>query len=175
MKIVDICLDTIDSTQTHAKTHGQSFDKTKITCITAEEQTAGKGQFERKWISPRGVNLYTTFYFHLPNPTENITELSILLAKCIKKVLIDNGLAPTMKWPNDVLVNGKKIAGVLCETIFHEKYIEIILGFGLNVNMEIEDLAKIDQAATSMKNETGRVFDKTALLKQIQIELINNL
>lgn len=175
MEIVEIHLKTIDSTQTYAKTHGKSFDKTKITCITAEEQTEGKGQFQRKWISPPNVNLYATFYFHLPNPSEKITELAILLAKCIKNVLAKNGLNPTMKWPNDVLVNEKKIAGVLCETEFHAHHIEIILGFGLNVNMDVSDLAKIDQRATSLKNETGRVWDKKALLKEIQEELIAGL
>jgi BirA family biotin operon repressor/biotin-[acetyl-CoA-carboxylase] ligase len=175
MEIIEIHFDTINSTNTYAKTHGSSFATGKITCIIAEEQTAGKGQFQRKWASPRGVNLYATFYFHLPKQTKKITELAILLAISIKKVLEKNELHPTMKWPNDVLINGKKIAGVLCETEVHASYIEIILGFGLNVNMEGSDLALIDQPATSLKNETGRLWDKKILLKQIQAQFLIDL
>ena len=87
-------------------------------------------------------------------------------------MLNEEGVQATMKWPNDVLVNGKKVAGVLCETVFHASHIEIILGFGLNVNMGSEDLAKIDQPATSLKKETGRVWDKQVLLQRIQAELL---
>src|SRR5882672_12912016 len=101
MEIFEIHLDTIDSTQTYAKVHGLEFPKDKITCLLAEEQTAGKGQFQRKWVSPRGSNLYVTFYFHLPANTENITTLALLMAKTIKKILEHEGLNPTLKWPND--------------------------------------------------------------------------
>lgn len=175
MEIIEIYFDTIDSTNTYAKTHGASFDPNKITCIIAEEQTKGKGQFQRKWVSPLYVNLYTTFYFRLPKETHKITELAILLAMSIKKVLERNKIHPTMKWPNDILVNGKKIAGVLCETEFHASHIEIILGFGLNVNMEGSDLDKIDQPATSLKQETGHHWDKKILLKQIQAQFLIDL
>jgi BirA family biotin operon repressor/biotin-[acetyl-CoA-carboxylase] ligase len=175
MELTEIHLDTIDSTNTYAKTKGPSFASDKITCIVAEEQTRGKGQFQRKWISPRGVNLYATFYFHLPKETQKLTELAILLAMSIGKVLKINGLHPKMKWPNDILIHGKKIAGVLCELEFHASHIEIILGFGLNVNMEEFDLVKIDQPATSLKNETGRVWDKKILLKQIQAQFLIDL
>lgn len=168
MEIVEIHLQSVDSTNTYAKTHGIHFAKDKITCITAEEQTGGKGQFQRKWISPPNVNLYATFYFHLPLNTPHLTEQSLILAKSIKKVLEQLGMHATMKWPNDVLIGGKKIAGVLCETEFHKTHIEVILGFGLNVNMEIEDLAKIDQPATSLKNETGKIWDKRKILREIQ-------
>lgn len=168
MEIVEIHLKTIDSTNTYAKIHGKDFAQNKITCITAEEQTEGKGQFQKKWVSPPHVNLYATFYFHLPPDAQDLRELSLTLGKSIKKVLDTEGLPATMKWPNDVLIRGKKVAGVLCETIFHTEYIEVILGFGLNVNMGKEDLAQIDQPATSLKNETGRHWDKERLLKQIQ-------
>jgi BirA family biotin operon repressor/biotin-[acetyl-CoA-carboxylase] ligase len=168
MEIVEIHLNTVDSTNTYAKTHGSSFARDKITCITAEEQTSGKGQFQKKWISPSRVNLYATFYFHLPPNTQNLTELTLTLGKSIKKVLEERGVPASMKWPNDVLIQGKKVAGILCETIFHKTHIEIILGFGLNVNMGQEDLIKIDQPATSLKNETGHAWDKEELLRQIQ-------
>lgn len=175
MKILEIRFDLIDSTQTYAKKHGLSFDKDGVTCVTAEEQTAGIGQFQKKWISPKGVNLYATFYFRLPALTQNITTLALLMAKTIKTVLEKNGLAPNLKWPNDVLLNQKKIAGALCETIFHPGFIEILLGFGLNVNMEERDLLQIDQPATSLKNETCQFWDKERLLKEIQDQFLTDI
>jgi len=80
-----------------------------------------------------------------------------------------------MKWPNDVLLHGKKVAGVLCETIFHPDFIEIILGVGLNVNMEEKDLSLIDQAATSLKNETHRTWDKQDLFRKLRTLFLSDL
>ena len=172
MKIVEIELDTVDSTQLYAKKHGKDFDPNALTCILAEEQTAGIGQFQRKWISPRGVNLYVTFYFHLLPQSPKIPNLALLLSLSIKEVLVKEGLNPTMKWPNDIFLNHKKVAGVLCETIFHEEHTEILLGFGLNVNMEKKDLETIDQPATSLKNETGFLWDKMPLFNKIKNQFL---
>lgn len=175
MELNEIHLESVDSTNTYAKTHGQSFAPDQVTCIIAEKQTGGKGQFQKKWHSPPDVNLYVTFYFHLPNPVKELSSLAILMAKCIKTVLEKEGIHTTLKWPNDVQVNGKKIAGALCETIFHPEHIEIILGFGLNVNMESEDLAAIDQPATSLKKETNRIWNKRDLQKKIQTQFLHDL
>src|SRR4051812_3291883 len=112
--VVNIHLDQIDSTNTYAKQHAQDFAPDKITCITAEEQTAGRGRFQRKWISPRGVNLYTTFYFRLPLSTLHLTSLCQVAAFSVSSLLLQSDLHPKIKWPNDVLLSGKKISGVLC-------------------------------------------------------------
>lgn len=168
MKTRKVFLECIDSTNAYAKKYGSSFEKDAITLISAEMQTHGYGQFKRKWISPKGVNLYATLYFHLPlSFREKVSALTLLLSKTIKKVLEKKGLHPTLKWPNDVLLNQKKVAGVLCEVIFNPDFIEVILGFGLNVNMETEDLVKIDQAATSLKNETNSSWDKQKILEEV--------
>jgi BirA family biotin operon repressor/biotin-[acetyl-CoA-carboxylase] ligase len=175
MKIRDIYLDTVGSTHTYAKEHLLDFEAEELTCITAEEQTKGQGQFQRKWISPRFVNLYVTFYFQIPATAPYLKELASLMIKSVQKVLQREGLDPKMKWPNDLLLNGKKIAGALCDTEFHESYIEIILSFGLNVNMEEKDLSQVDQPVTSLKEETKRIWDKKALLKEIQSQFILDL
>ena len=72
-------------------------------------------------------------------------------------------------------INKKKIAGVLCEVIFHPESIEVILGIGINVNMESEDLALIDQPATSLKAETQITWDKHLLLKELQHQFLIDL
>lgn len=167
MKINKIFFDSIDSTNTYAKSHANEFVSDELTCIIAEEQTGGRGQFGRKWISPKGVNLTVTLFFHLSKDTQHIETLAIFMAKCLKEVLEASNIHATLKWPNDLLLNGKKLAGVLCETVFNPGTIQVILGFGLNVNMEQIDLLQIDQKATSLKQETGLIWNKETLLEQI--------
>lgn len=162
----EIHLDSVDSTNTYAKQNCGSFPRDQITCVTAEEQTAGRGRYQRKWFSPKGVNIYATFYFRLPINALHLVSLAQVMTYSFASVLLHEGLHPKIKWPNDVQLNGKKLSGVLCETLFHKEFVEIFLGIGINVNLE--DTAKIDQPATSLKIETGRKWDKTALLKKVQ-------
>lgn len=165
---VHIALETIDSTQIYAKQNVQTFSKDCITCITAEEQTAGKGRFQRVWISPPQVNLYFTFAFRLPLTASYLPCLSQVLGFSLAQLLLEKGLKPELKWPNDVLLNKKKLSGVLCETSFEKDFAQIYLGMGINVNLEASQTAQIDQPATSLKIETGHDWDKGKLLKELQ-------
>lgn len=166
-RIDRIHLDVIDSTNAYAQQHAAAFAPDRVTCITAEEQTAGRGRFRRRWHSPRGVNLYATFYFQLPPNTPHLGSLSQWMAACCASLFLEEGLHPKIKWPNDLQLSGKKVAGILCETVFRENVIEVILGIGINVNMSREELAQIDQPATSLREETGRLWDREALLEQL--------
>ncbi len=165
-----ISFDTIDSTQTWAKANSASFPKDHITCILADEQTQGRGRYDRKWISPKGQNLYITFYFCLPANTPQLSCLSHLIAISLANVLLELKLSPQIKWPNDLLLSHKKLAGVLCETSFQNKLVEIFLGIGINVNMSKELLATIDQPATSLFVETEKLWDRSHLLGLLQKE-----
>ena len=175
MEIVEIHLDSIDSTNSYAKNHAGNFALDKITCITAEEQTAGRGRYQRKWVSPRGVNLYTTFYFRLPLNTLHLAALAQVMTLSLATLLLSEGLHPKIKWPNDVQLNGKKVSGILCETTFRPNDVQIFLGIGINVNMPSDALDAIDQPATSLKNETNRVWDKKDLLKKLQRQFVLDL
>ncbi len=166
---------TIDSTNTYAKQHANSFAPDQITCITADEQTAGRGRFQNQWISPPGVNLYATFYFKLPSNTLHLSCLAELLALSFASLLEREGLQPKIKWPNDIQLSGKKLSGILCETAFQAKTVDIFLGIGVNVNMDQEALSHIDQAATSLQQETGKQWDRKTLLKDLQKQFINDL
>ena len=175
MEIVEIHLDSVDSTNSYAKKHGASFDPNKITCVAAEEQTAGRGRYQRTWVSPRGVNLYATFYFRLPVNTLHLVSLAQLMAHSFAEILIREGLHPKIKWPNDIQLRGKKVSGILCETVFHQDFVEMVLGIGVNVNMEADALAKIDQPATSLMNETKGLWDKKSLLKKLGKQFAGDL
>lgn len=171
----EIHLETIDSTNTYAKQHAASFPQDQITCITAEEQTAGKGRYQRKWVSPRGTNLLATFYFRLPSNTLHLSSLAQVMAYSFSSVLIEKHLYPKIKWPNDIQLNGKKLSGILCETAFHNSDVEIFLGIGINVNMDQKSALQIDQPATSLRIETGKVWDRKTLLTQLQDKFESDL
>jgi BirA family biotin operon repressor/biotin-[acetyl-CoA-carboxylase] ligase len=96
-----------------------------------------------------------------------------LMACSCKKVLRRHGVRTQVKWPNDLLLNGKKVAGILCETIFSTYGVDLFLGLGLNVNWE--DPSSVDQPATSLYLETHQLWDKEALLKELQLEFATDL
>lgn len=171
----EIHLEIIDSTNAYAKKHCRSFPPNTITCVIAEEQTAGVGRYQRKWISPKGTGLYATFFFTLPLQTMHLVSLAQLMALSFANVLIKEGLKPEIKWPNDVRLSGKKVSGILCETQFHPEHVDIFLGVGINVNLDAETALCIDQPATSLLIETGEKWDKHSLLKKLQVQFMEDL
>ena len=175
MEIIDIHLDSVDSTNTYAKQHSSEFAPDKLVCIDAQEQTAGRGRQNHVWHSPRSQNIYATFCFRLPLHTLHLISLGQVMTLSLALVLLKEGLHPKVKWPNDVHINNKKMAGVLCETQFHSDYIDIFLGIGVNVNMEPMDFVHINQPATSLFAETGHLWDRNALLKKLQKQFLADL
>ncbi len=171
----EVRLDIVDSTNTFAKQHSRDFPKGEITCVSASEQTGGRGRFERKWLSFKGAGLYATFYFTLPKNSQHLASLAQLMALSFAKILIKEGFKPEIKWPNDVRLNHKKVSGVLCETAFHPDHVEVFLGIGVNVNLDQESAAAIDQPATSLFIETGKKWDNNQLLKALQNQFVKDL
>lgn len=167
-KVTQIHLEKVNSTNTYAKENYSHFDLGEITRITADEQTAGRGRFTRSWISPKGENIYLTYFFTMDKKVMDLNNLAQILSLSITKLLNKCGLSPHIKWPNDVLVNGKKIAGILCETIDLQDRFGVILGTGINVNMAKEALDQIDQPATSLFVELEKKLDFDPLIKQLE-------
>jgi BirA family biotin operon repressor/biotin-[acetyl-CoA-carboxylase] ligase len=164
MDITEIHFDTIDSTNAFAKREYQTFSPDKITLISSDEQTAGYGRYKRKWISPKGVNLLLTFCFQWKSPFQS---LALIASYSIATLLKD--LHPKIKWPNDVQLHGKKVAGALCE----KTGTWIFLGIGVNVNMDT--FQDIDQPATSLKKETGKSHNLLYLKQNLIDLLLQNL
>ncbi len=168
MSMHQIHFASIDSTNTYAKQHYGTFAPDEITCITADQQTAGRGRYQRKWVSPPGGNIYATFYFRLPAQTRHLGSLAQIIAYSYASLLLREGFQPKIKWPNDILLNGKKCSGVLCETVFQKEMVDIFLGIGINVNLDAATAAQIDQPATSLAIETGKRWDQKEILKKLQ-------
>lgn len=165
---------SIDSTNTWCKQHAHEFSQDKITLVTADTQTAGRGRFKRRWESPPDQNVYATFCFFVENNYQLIGNIPQVLALSAVEALEHFHFHPTLKWPNDVLLSGKKVAGILAETTMLDKLCAV-LGIGLNVNMPQEILQQIDRPATSLMVESGKTFDISLIINQLQKIFIKNL
>ncbi|MBM3198298.1 MAG: biotin--[acetyl-CoA-carboxylase] ligase [Chlamydiae bacterium] len=157
----------IHSTNTWALEHLAILDPQKITCITADEQTAGRGQFSKRWLSPPGVNLYATFCFYVPSPCAFLANLGQVLSISCCKALEEWNLSAQIKWPNDLLLQGKKVSGILCETAPIKDFLGIALGIGLNINMEPSLYRNLDQPITSLLEVTGKSHSIQEILQAI--------
>ena len=145
--------------------------------IIAEEQTSGRGRQKRKWLSPQGMNIYASLIFA---PEKWDTSMAIpfmfALSIAVREAIVDFGIDEAkIKWPNDVMVGNKKIAGVLVEAKSESGILRYLIGgFGINVNMEkIPD--EIKDTATSMFIETSHKIDRATLLANILFYLENLL
>ncbi|EKD28359.1 MAG: hypothetical protein ACD_79C00331G0001, partial [uncultured bacterium] len=175
MQYEDIFLKTVDSTQEYAKKKASCFDPKKITCIFAEEQTKGKGRFNRKWLSHQKNNLNVTFYFQLPSKTLHLSSINHILALSLIEILREKKLDSKIKWPNDVMLSEKKLSGILCEVQIKGDIADIFLGIGINVNSPKEFIDEIDQKATSLKLETNKTWNIKELLENIKQKFLKNL
>ena len=141
------------------------------TIVSANYQESGRGRFKRKWVSPSGDNIQMSIILR-PRQSElkylNMFASMAVLATC-EQVMSSNA---AIKWPNDVQVKGRKISGILTESIIEgEEIISSIVGIGLNVNLDVKSQIGIEKTATSFKNEKGRYVSRAVILKT----LIKNL
>ncbi|KLO21616.1 biotin-(acetyl-CoA carboxylase) ligase [Marinitoga sp. 1197] len=158
-----IYFDTIDSTNAYLKKYWKKLPSETI--VWASKQTGGYGRMKRKWISQRG-GLWFSVLFKPKNRPMNPWHYVRLYTMSIKYVLSKYRLETVIKWPNDLLVNNKKICGILGEGIYVGNNISaIIVGIGLNVNNIIPDDLK--NIATSYVEEKNKELNLKKLLKQI--------
>ena len=139
------------------------------TVILAEEQTAGRGRMDRKWLSPAYKNILISILLKPAMKVEKIYTLTLALAIAGIDAINDlKGLLPMIKWPNDIYLNNKKLAGILTE--FRVRGNEpdyVILGMGLNVNWNPENEKGILFPSTSILKETGNVTSRNELIAEI--------
>jgi len=167
-------LDIIDSTNAWAKKNVSSFDPEALTVVTAKEQTASYGRFNRKWLSPPS-NLCITFCVFMPTMRSDTPNIPPVLLLSVVDILEEEELKPTIKWPNDILIGDKKLGGVLCETTPVNGQRAVIIGLGLNVNMEEKELKKIGRPATSLYVETGADHNIDDVIERLEKQFANHL
>ena len=130
--------------------------------VATDEQTAGRGRLGREWVSPAGSSLLFSIVLRPDVPTPNLPELSLVAGRAVAGGLADlAGVLPDVKWPNDVLLNGRKVAGILAEA----RDGRVVLGIGINVSQSADDLPeRPTNPATSLRLETGREVPRADLL-----------
>jgi BirA family biotin operon repressor/biotin-[acetyl-CoA-carboxylase] ligase len=133
------------------------------TCVIAEAQTAGRGRLGRTWHSPPGVNLYCSIVLRPPLPPGAVPQLALVAGVAVAAAVADAvALAPSIKWPNDVLVRGRKVAGVLTELEAEVERVRfVVVGIGVNLNGTVFPPELADRA-TSLALEAGRPVDRAA-------------
>jgi BirA family biotin operon repressor/biotin-[acetyl-CoA-carboxylase] ligase len=160
---------SLESTNTETDRIAQSGGD-EWTVVIADSQNNGKGRQGRAWYSPPGVNIYTSFLLRPAISYEHFPAISLLTGMVIAIVIGHfTGLDAELKWPNDVMVNEKKISGILLE-LGHDSNNKpyIIAGIGININADIKDYpGKLSLSATSMKIVTGRTFDRGEILNYL--------
>ncbi|MFW9270589.1 bifunctional biotin--[acetyl-CoA-carboxylase] ligase/biotin operon repressor BirA [Pseudomonas sp. NR3] len=162
--------DSIDSTNAEAlRSIERGVDAPFL--VLAERQLAGRGRRGRKWVSPFAANLYYSLVLRIDGGMRQIEGLSLVVGLAVMHALRDFGIAEAgLKWPNDVLVGNKKIAGILLELVGDPADVcHVVLGVGINVNMQSTD--EVDQQWTSMSLEAGRVFDRNDLVVHMSAKL----
>ncbi len=151
--------------------------------VLAEEQVAGRGRLGRRWIAPAGCCILCSVLLRPRFSADHAFYLTMAASLAIYRACkeLDEGTgagdgkpaaAVTIKWPNDLLVNGRKVAGVLCESEFSGKeWAFSVVGFGINVNLPAEQLGDLRSTATSLSIEFGRPIDRARLLARVLAEL----
>jgi BirA family biotin operon repressor/biotin-[acetyl-CoA-carboxylase] ligase len=162
--------DEVDSTNRIAKELALAGAE-EGTVVIARTQYHGRGRFDRIWQSPEG-GVYLSIILRPRKSTQKISLLPFVAALAIARTINLYSLNSTIKWPNDALVNGKKIAGILLESeIKGHEVIYVVVGIGLNLNIDRKDLSPdIQPRSTSMFHELGAPVDYHEFLRTFFIQ-----
>jgi BirA family transcriptional regulator, biotin operon repressor / biotin---[acetyl-CoA-carboxylase] ligase len=140
------------------------------TVVIAEEQSSGRGRMDRKWHSPKYTGIWMSLILRPNIPLTQAPQLTLLTAVAVVQAVEEvTNLIPEIKWPNDILLNGKKVTGILTELQAEaDKIHSIIIGIGMNVNQKEEDFpSELQSTATSLAIEKGEKVSRSDLIKCI--------
>ena len=169
--VTRICaMKQVDSTNNEAKRQAQ-LGAPAGSLFVAEEQTGGKGRLGRQWSSPSGTGLWCSLLLRPKAVPEQVTGLTLLAGLAVaRSIRALTGLNAQIKWPNDVVVEGRKLCGILTEMAAEMESVEyVVVGVGINVNTQSfpEEIAK---KATSLLLETGKSWRRVQVLRQFLLE-----
>jgi len=139
--------------------------------VASGSQTSGRGRMSRVWFSPPDVNLYFSILLRPAVEPGRASSLPLVVGLAVAEALAELApeIQPMIKWPNDILIGGKKVCGILCEMQAETDSVRhIIPGIGVNVNLSRAELPQaLRERATSLRIETGRVFSRAAVLAAV--------
>ena len=162
-----LCYETIDSTNAQAKRLAEA-GYGDGTLIVADHQEAGRGRRGRSWETPAGTNIAMSLLLKPEINPNNASMITLVAALAVSKAITQiTGEPAPIKWPNDIVMNGKKVCGILTEMSAQFDYVNhIVVGIGINVNIESfpEEIA---ETATSLRIETGKQISRAELIEAV--------
>jgi BirA family biotin operon repressor/biotin-[acetyl-CoA-carboxylase] ligase len=164
--------ETVSSTNTIALERAEKAPEGTV--VIADSQDKGRGRLGRIWISPPGVNIYMSIILRPQLTPKDGSLITIMSAvACATALRSITGLEITTKWPNDLMINNKKMGGILTELKTQQhKITSAIVGIGINVNAEVSDFPEeMKQTATSLKNETAVFYSREPIVAEILNEM----
>ena len=165
-----LCFDVLDSTQTYGKELALRED-VHGTLIVADTQSAGKGRRGRIWQSPKGSTISMSLCLEPKICPEHAAGLTLVMAMAVAEGIFElTEMDCQIKWPNDIVLNGKKICGILTELIFKEAGYAVIIGTGINVSTETFP-DEIKETATSLYKESGELIPRSKIIAGIMAAL----
>lgn len=144
------------------------------TVVVAEYQLSGRGRLGRSWLSPAGKGIWVSLILRPRVAPVQLPQLSLMAAVAVKEAVEEiTGLRPGIKWPNDLMIKGRKVAGILTEMRAEMDSTQyVVLGIGINVNLERTDFTpEVQSLATSLKLEAGREVARLPLFNALLCHL----
>lgn len=144
-------------------------DEAEGAVAVAEEQTEGRGRLGRNWEAPAGTSVLVSVLLLPTVAASRLPELSLVASNAVAEAILEvTGIEPAIKFPNDVLIGGRKVAGILAESSEGR----VVLGIGVNANQTLEQLpAKAQTEPTSLRLELGEPVSRSRLLAAILLQL----
>lgn len=160
--------DTINSTNTKAKELAAD-NCPDGTVIVSEEQTSGRGRLGRQWVSPKGKGIWMSIVLRPEISPMEAYKVTIIAAAAVHGALSQHGINAQIKWPNDIIIGGKKVCGILTEMNAELSKIHyLVIGIGINVNTEASEIPEdLKDKASSLKIQAGKTFDRKSIFGSI--------
>jgi len=163
--------DSTESTNDNAKEHLKN-QRNLFSVHLAEQQVSGRGRNNKKWVSPHGKNIYISLGWKSKLLHSQLEGLSLAVATSLISSLKEFTSGDLrIKWPNDLLINEKKISGILIETTDSEDGLDIVIGIGINVHMDKSEGSEIDQSWGNLEENPSHKLDRNKIIVSIISEI----
>ena len=160
-----ISFDTIESTNTEALKQARNGAAEGL-CVTAREQTAGRGRYGRSWVSGKDAGLFLSVVLRPKIEPIYFPLITLMTGVVVHDALAELGVRSDIKWVNDIHVDGKKLCGILAETTETNDGVAVVVGIGVNMNSESFP-PYLAASSTSLAEELGRVVGRDELIDSL--------